>query len=121
VVDECHVVLDLGAGGGCRSRISGLGGLVKAKTQLVYLTATSPPADEAEFGRLVSCRGRTPGLAQARAQPRGSGAGRRGPTNVRYEVQRYDGRAEEEEDVVAALVEERQVSTTRRRPGAGRS
>ncbi|KAK4117935.1 hypothetical protein N657DRAFT_584542, partial [Parathielavia appendiculata] len=108
VVDQCHVVLDLGAGGGCRSRISGLGGLVKAETQLEYLTATLPPADEAEFGRLVGCRGRTPGLAQARAQPRGSGAGRRGPTNVRYEVQWYDGRAEEEEDVVAALVEERQ-------------
>ncbi|KAK4095671.1 P-loop containing nucleoside triphosphate hydrolase protein, partial [Parathielavia hyrcaniae] len=53
VVDECHVVLDSGAGGGWRSRMLGLRGLVKAETQLVYLTATLRPADEAEFGRLV--------------------------------------------------------------------
>ena len=32
VVDECHVVLDSGVGGGWRSRVLGLRGLVKAET-----------------------------------------------------------------------------------------
>ena len=53
VIDECHVVLDSGAGGGWRSPMLALRGLVKAETQLVYLTATLRPADTAEFGRLV--------------------------------------------------------------------
>ena len=41
------MVLDSGLGGGWRSRVLGLRELVKAETQLVYLTATLRPADEA--------------------------------------------------------------------------
>jgi hypothetical protein len=52
-MNECHVVLDFGAGGAWRSRMLGLRGLVRAETQLVYLTAILRPADEAEFGTLV--------------------------------------------------------------------
>ncbi|KAJ1677962.1 hypothetical protein EV182_005075, partial [Spiromyces aspiralis] len=83
-----------------RSRVLGLRELVKAETQLVYLTATLRPADEAEFGRLV-------GLPAG-----GGGQWFRGATtrrNVRYEVRRYDGRREKEEDIVAALVEEKKA------------
>ncbi|KAK4233031.1 P-loop containing nucleoside triphosphate hydrolase protein, partial [Achaetomium macrosporum] len=99
VVDECHVVLDSGAGGAWRSRVLGLRGLVKAETQLVYLTATLRPADEAEFGRLV-------GLPAAGTRWFRGATTRK---NVRYEVRRYDAREEEEEDVVAALVEEKKA------------
>ena len=99
VVDECHVVLDSGTGGGWRSRMLGLRGLVKAETQLVYLTATLRPAVEAEFGRLVGLPGT--GARWFR------GATTR--ANVRYEVRRYNGQEEEEEEVVAALVEEKKA------------
>ena len=52
-VDECYVVLDSGAGGGWRSRVTGLRGSVKVKTQIEYLTATLQPAHEAAFGGMV--------------------------------------------------------------------
>ncbi|KAK4096675.1 hypothetical protein N658DRAFT_562300, partial [Parathielavia hyrcaniae] len=122
VVDECHVVLDSGAGGGWRSRMLGLRGLIKAETQLVYLTATLRPADEAEFGRLVGLPGAGTGAGTGAGAVAGAGIGAgigagavqwfRGSTtraNVRYEVRRYDRRAEDEEDVVAALIEEKQA------------
>ncbi|KAK4242971.1 P-loop containing nucleoside triphosphate hydrolase protein, partial [Corynascus novoguineensis] len=101
VVDECHTVLDSGAGGTWRSRVLGLRGLVKAEAQMVYLTATLRPADEAEFGRIIGLPGMPGAVRWFRA-----------PTtrkNVRYEVWRYDGRAEKEEDMVAALVEEKKA------------
>ena len=102
VVDECHTVLDSGAGGTWRSRVLGLRGLVKAEVQMVYLTATLRPADEAEFGRIIGLPATPPGAVQWF----------RAPTtrkNVRYQVWRYDRRAEIEEDVVAALVEEKKA------------
>jgi superfamily II DNA helicase RecQ len=97
VMDECHVVLDSGAGGAWRSRMLGLRGLVRAETQLVYLTATLRPADEAEFGTLVGlpCKG----VHWFRA------ATTRG--NVQYQIQRYSPSEETEEDVLAALVEQK--------------
>ncbi|KAL8300987.1 hypothetical protein RB593_003818 [Gaeumannomyces tritici] len=98
VVDECHVVLDSGAGGSWRTRVLGLRGLVKAETQLVYLTATLRPADEAEFGRLVGLPPRK-GTRWFRAATTRA--------NVAYRVVRFDAAREEEEDVVAALVEKR--------------
>jgi superfamily II DNA helicase RecQ len=97
VIDECHVVLDSGAGGSWRSRVLGLRGLVRAETQLVYLTATLRPADEAEFGRLV-------GLPADGARWFRSATTR---TNVRYQVRRYKTPDETEEVVLAALVEEK--------------
>ncbi|KAK4031212.1 hypothetical protein C8A01DRAFT_21538, partial [Parachaetomium inaequale] len=57
VVDEYYIVLDSGAGGRWRSRMLGLRRLAKAEAQLVYLTATLRPADEAEFRRLVGLLG----------------------------------------------------------------
>lgn len=99
VVDECHAVLDSGAGGHWRSRMLGLRRLVKAETQLVYLTATLRPADEAEFGRLVGLPGDGAGVRWLR--------GSTTRKNVRYQVRRYDTPEESEEEVLKALVEEK--------------
>ena len=103
VVDECHIVLDSGPGGGWRSRMLGLRGLIKAEAQIVYLTATLRPADEAEFERLV-------GLPAGGVNGKGGVVWFRSATtrgNIRYQVLRYDSREEEEEDIVARLVEEK--------------
>lgn len=51
VVDECHVVLD--SQRGWRQKMLKLRNLVKEQTQLVYLTATLPPKDEAMFLALM--------------------------------------------------------------------
>ncbi|KAK4221164.1 P-loop containing nucleoside triphosphate hydrolase protein [Podospora fimiseda] len=75
----------------------GLKGLVETETQLVYLTATLRPSDEAEFGRLV-------GL------PREGVRWFRGTTtrrNVQYQIRRYKTEEESEEDALAALAEEK--------------
>jgi superfamily II DNA helicase RecQ len=53
VINECHVILNSGAEGAWRSRILELRGLIRAETQLVYLTAILRPANEAKFGTLV--------------------------------------------------------------------
>jgi hypothetical protein len=47
VVDECHVVLDL-LDGFC-SRMLALRNLLRAETQMVYLTATLQPREEQQF------------------------------------------------------------------------
>jgi superfamily II DNA helicase RecQ len=47
VVDECHVVLD--SLDGFRSRMLALKNLVRAETQMVYLTATLRPREEQQF------------------------------------------------------------------------
>jgi hypothetical protein len=47
VVDECYVVLDL-LNGFC-SRMLALRNLVRAETQMVYLTATLRPREEQPF------------------------------------------------------------------------
>jgi superfamily II DNA helicase RecQ len=47
VVDECHVVLDLLDG--FRGRMLALKNLVRAETQMVYLTATLRPREEQQF------------------------------------------------------------------------
>jgi superfamily II DNA helicase RecQ len=92
VVDECHVVLD--SLGGFRSRMLALRGLVRAETQMVYLTATLQPREEQAFVELM-------GLPEKRAC-----AWFRGPTtrkNIRYWVHEYD--VQEEEQAVVGLVD----------------
>src|SRR4051812_41682370 len=95
VIDECYVVLDSGTGGSWRLRILGLKGLVKTKTQLVYLTAILRLADEAEFGRLVGLPGE--GIRWFR------GAIIR--RNVQYRIHRYKIPEKSEEEVLIVLVE----------------
>ena len=51
VIDEYYIVLDLTLGQ--RTRILGLRDLVKAETQLVYLTATMRLGEQGEFIRLI--------------------------------------------------------------------
>ncbi|KAF2174793.1 P-loop containing nucleoside triphosphate hydrolase protein [Zopfia rhizophila CBS 207.26] len=94
VIDECHVVLD--STGGWRTRMLALRDLVKAETQLVYLTATMRPKEEGEFIRLM-------GLP-----PKEMCQWFRGVTtrkNVEYQVQMYN--REEEDEVLSKLVEEK--------------
>ena len=96
VIDECHVVLD--STGGWRMRMLALRDLVKAETQLVYLTATMRPRDEGEFIRLM-------GLP-----PKEKCQWFRGSTtrkNVEYRVQLYNQKEEEEDEVLLRLVEEK--------------
>ena len=93
-MDECHVVLDSGAGGSWRARMLELRTLAKAEVQMVYLTATLRPADEPAFGQLAGLP--ATGVRWFRAATT--------RTNVRYEVRRYVSPDETEEAVVAALV-----------------
>jgi superfamily II DNA helicase RecQ len=92
VIDECHVVLD--SVGGFRSRMLALRRLVRAETQMVYLTATLRPQDEEPFIKVM-------GLPDKR-----QGEWFRGKTtrkNIGYSIHGYD--VEEEEEAVRALVE----------------
>jgi superfamily II DNA helicase RecQ len=97
VMDECHVILDSGAGGAWRSRILELRELVRTETQLVYLTATLRPADEAEFGTLVELPSKRIHWFRA-ATTRG---------NVQYQIQRYSPSEKTEKDVLTALMEQK--------------
>jgi superfamily II DNA helicase RecQ len=47
VIDECHTIL--GDQGGFREGMTRLGSLVSAHTQMLLLTATLPPSDEAQL------------------------------------------------------------------------
>jgi superfamily II DNA helicase RecQ len=94
VIDKCHVVLD--STKGWRTRMLGLRDLVKTETQLVYLTATMRPRDEAEFIRLM-------GLPAKEKCHWFRGVTTR--KNVEYQIRLYN--REEEEEVVKKLVEEK--------------
>ncbi|KAG9191444.1 hypothetical protein G6011_09532 [Alternaria panax] len=96
VVDECHVVLD--STGGWRTRMLALRDLVKAETQLVYLTATMRPRDEGEFIALM-------GLPAKKECQWFRGQTTR--KNVKYQIQRYDQKEEDEDEVLVQLVEEK--------------
>jgi superfamily II DNA helicase RecQ len=92
VVDECHVVLD--SLDGFRSRMLGLRGLVRAETQMVYLTATLRPREEQQFIEAM-------GLP-----PKKQCEWFRGQTtrkNIQYWVHAY--KAEEEQQAAVDLVE----------------
>jgi superfamily II DNA helicase RecQ len=71
--------------------------LVRAETQLVYLTAILRPADEKKFGTLVEL------LARRVHWFRGSTTRR----NVRYRIQRYLTPEEKKKNVLAALMEKK--------------
>ena len=94
VVDEYHVILD--SKSGWRTRILGLRDLVKAETQLVYLTATMRPDEEGEFIRLM-------GLPAKEKCYWFHGVTTR--KNVVYRVQIYN--KDNEEEVVSRLVSEK--------------
>jgi hypothetical protein len=53
IINECYIILNFGIAGGWRFRILKLRKLVRAETQLVYLTAILRPADEKKFETLV--------------------------------------------------------------------
>jgi superfamily II DNA/RNA helicase len=92
VVDECHVVLD--SVGGFRSRMLGLSRLLRAETQMVYLTATMPPKDEQRFMDVMGLPAK-----QEMVWLRGQTTRK----NIGYRVVEYD--MEEEEEAVVELVE----------------
>ena len=96
VIDECHVVLD--STSGWRTRMLGLRNLVKAETQLVYLTATMRPDEQGEFIRLM-------GLPEKEKCYWFQGGTTR--KNVAYQVRMYN--IEEEEEVVGKLVGEKKA------------
>lgn len=92
VVDECHVIMD--SLQGWRGRMLALRELFRVETQMVYLTATLRPSEEAPFRQLM-------GLP-AREQCQWF----RGVTtrpNIRYQVKAYD--VEREDEAVSELVE----------------
>ncbi|KAF2834060.1 hypothetical protein M501DRAFT_903538, partial [Patellaria atrata CBS 101060] len=94
MVDECHVVLD--SMKSWRTRMLRLRELVKAETQLVYLTATMRRRDENTFLRLM-------GLP-----PKDQCHWFRGQTtrkNIQYQVKKYN--LEKEDEAVKELVDEK--------------
>jgi superfamily II DNA helicase RecQ len=95
VVDEAHIVLE--STKGWRTQVLKLRNLVHAETQLVYLTATLKPSEEAEFIRLLALL------------PKEDGHWFRSPTarpNIAYSVHRFNQAEQDEADVLAALVHE---------------
>lgn len=92
VVDECHTPLD--SVKGFRSRLLGLGNLVRLGVQMVYLTTTLRPKEEPLFIELMGL----PDKSQC-----GWFQGRTTRKNVRYLVHEYD--REDEEQAIVALVE----------------
>jgi hypothetical protein len=92
VIDECHVVLD--SLGGFRSRLLALRNLVRAETQMVYLTATLRPSEEQQFIDVM-------GLPAKRECQWFRGQTTR--KNIRYWVHAYN--MEEEEQAMEGLVE----------------
>jgi superfamily II DNA helicase RecQ len=79
MVNECHVVLNSGVASEWRFRMLKLRKLIRAETQLVYLTAILRPANEKKFEILVGLP------AREMHWFRGSTTRR----NVRYQIQRY--------------------------------
>jgi superfamily II DNA helicase RecQ len=96
VVDECHVVLD--SLDGFRSRMLALQNLVRAETQIVYLTATLQLRKEQQFIEVI-------GLL-----PKGQCQWFRGQTtrkNIRYQVHAYNSKDKDQaiKDLVKGLKE----------------
>ena len=92
VIDECHVVLD--SLNGFRSRLLALKNLVRAETQMVYLTATLRPREEQQF---IEAMGLPPKRQCEWFR------GRTTRKNIRYQVHAYDN--EDEQQAVVDLVE----------------
>lgn len=92
VIDECHVVLDSLTG--WRNQMLELRNLITMETQMVYLTATLRPSEEALFMQLMGLP------AKERCQWL-RGVTTRG--NIRYWIHEYN--VEEEEEAVQELVE----------------
>jgi superfamily II DNA helicase RecQ len=92
VIDECHVVLD--SLHGFRSRLLALRNLVRAETQMVYLTATLRPREEQQF---IEAMGLPPKRQCEWFR------GRTTRKNIRYQVQPYD--MEDEQQAIVDLVE----------------
>ena len=79
VIDECHVVLD--GRPDFRPQLRQLGELVLAETQMVMLTATLPPCEEAEFYRCMAIPPETVTTFRASTTRK----------NVRYQIQETEG------------------------------
>jgi superfamily II DNA helicase RecQ len=92
VIDECHVVLD--SLNGFRSRLLALKNLVRAETQMVYLTATLRPREEQQF---IEAMGLPPKRQCQWFR------GRTTRKNIRYQVHAYDN--EDEQQAIVDLVE----------------
>ncbi|KAL4971198.1 P-loop containing nucleoside triphosphate hydrolase protein [Aspergillus desertorum] len=68
VVDECHVILNQQKD--FRPAMARLGRLVSAQTQMVFLTATLPPTEEATFLHRIKHRASEVGIYRARTSRR---------------------------------------------------
>jgi len=96
VVDECHVVLD--STREWRPQIRQLVEMSKKDTQVVYLTATLPPKNEAEFFEVM-------GLREGEVQTFRDSTTRK---NIGYSVVDYV--REEEDEEVKRIVEEKKAA-----------
>ncbi|KAG7001869.1 ATP-dependent DNA helicase hus2/rqh1 [Fusarium oxysporum f. sp. conglutinans] len=95
VVDECHTIME-----GCltfRPKLRELGTLALVGLQMVYLTATLPPADEAAFFTMVNARREDVVMIRAKTTRR----------NVAYSVRSVTATTAEE--AIAAVVEQARV------------
>jgi RecQ family ATP-dependent DNA helicase len=92
VVDECHTVLD--STPRFRPRLRELGGLVKRRVQMVYLTATLPPSDAAEFMEIMKVDIPDDHIFRAATSR----------PNIQYIGFEYEG---EEEDAACQMVQEK--------------
>jgi RecQ family ATP-dependent DNA helicase len=92
VVDECHTVLD--STPRFRPRLRELGGLAKRRVQMVYLTATLPPSDVAEFIEIMKVDIPDDYIFRAATSR----------PNIQYIGFEYEG---EEEDATCQMVQEK--------------
>ncbi|GKU10137.1 unnamed protein product, partial [Fusarium langsethiae] len=96
VVDECHTIMEGSLT--FRPRLRELGTLALVGLQMVYLTATLPPADEAAFFSMVNARPEDVVMIRAKTTRR----------NVAYSVRSVTATTAEE--AVAAVVEQARVT-----------
>jgi len=100
VVDECHTIMEGSLT--FRPKLRELGTLALVGLQMVYLTATLPPADEAAFFSMVNARREDVVMIRAKTTRR----------NVAYSVRSVTATTAEE--AVAAVVEEARVTIDRK-------
>ncbi|KAK2470533.1 hypothetical protein H9L39_17829 [Fusarium oxysporum f. sp. albedinis] len=96
VVDECHTIMEGSLS--FRPKLRELGTIALVGVQMIYLTATLPPADEPAFFSLINARHEDVVMIRARTTRR----------NVAYSVRSVP--ASTVEEAITAIVEEAKVT-----------